>query len=211
MSKLRTMAIALACFGATSANAANIVLNGGFEDTASSTPTYGSNLVPNGTWSVFNSLAGTWSSTAGIEVRNNVAGAAFEGVKYVELDVYGNTKIQQTLRTVVNQQYELSFWYSPREGTSAATNGVTWAFGGNSGSVIGPAGVSSGNQWAGFTQTFTATSTSTVLSFTGRGNSDGYGTSLDAVSVSAVPEPSDFAMMLAGLAVIGAVVRKRSK
>jgi Protein of unknown function (DUF642) len=209
MKKITGLAMLIGCIGLSSANAANIVVNGSFEDTLTSTATLGSNVVSAGSWSIFNSLTG-WSSTQGIEVRNNAAGAAYDGSKYVELDVYTNTTIAQTLNTVSGQQYELSFWYSPREGQPANTNGVSWAVGGTNGSINGPAGVASGNQWAGFTQTFTATSTSTVLSFTGLGTANGFGTSLDAVSVSAVPEPSDFAMMLAGLAVVGAMVRKRA-
>ena len=48
------------------------------------------------------------------------------------------------------------------------------------------------------------------LSFANRGG-DLFGALLDNVSVTAVPKPSTYALMLAGLAGMGAVVRRRAK
>jgi len=45
--------------------------------------------------------------------------------------------------------------------------------------------------------------------FHGTGRSDSLGGSLDNVSVTAVPEPESYAMMLAGLALMGTIARRR--
>jgi len=63
--------------------------------------------------------------------------------------------------------------------------------------------------WTTFTLNFTAATTgSTVLSFKNSG-SDNVGLLLDNVNVAAVPEPGEWAMMLAGLGIVGFMARRR--
>jgi hypothetical protein len=65
---------------------------------------------------------------------------------------------------------------------------------------------------AGFTlQSFTFTTTGGALSFTNLGPSDNLGLILDNVSVSAVPEPATWAMMLIGFAGLGYAARRRAQ
>ncbi len=52
---------------------------------------------------------------------------------------------------------------------------------------------------------------STRLSFYALGVADTYGGSLDNVVVTSVPEPETFAMLLAGLGLMGAVARRRKQ
>jgi hypothetical protein len=59
-----------------SATTVNLVTNGSFEDTNQA----------NNSWSIYNSVNG-WTSSNGIEIRNNVAGAAQDGKNFVELDI----------------------------------------------------------------------------------------------------------------------------
>ena len=198
MKNLIVAAALIAILG--SAHASNIVVDGGFESVNQA----------NGTWNVYTSIAGwTTTSGSGIEVRNGVAGNAYEGHNYVELDSYDNSAMAQTLTTQAGAQYTLSFEYSARTGVAASSNPISVYWDGN---LLGTADLDgtaqSGNVWNLYTYTVTGTG-SDVLKFAAGGTNDSVGGSLDAVSVSAVPEPSTTAMMFAGLALIGFSLRKR--
>jgi hypothetical protein len=68
---------------------------------------------------------------------------------------------------------------------------------------------SNNNQgWASNSFTFVAAETSTSLFFAG-GYNAGHYIGLDNVSVTAVPEPETYAMMLAGLGALGFMGRRR--
>ena len=99
---------------ARSANA-DFLINGNFEAPVITNPSY----------SIFTTIPG-WTSTtgAGIEIQNHVAGAPIEGDQFVELDSDNNSNMFQDVATVVGQSYHLSFYYSPRPGISAASNGI---------------------------------------------------------------------------------------
>ena len=180
----------------------DLIVNGSFED----------NLMANGNWSIFSSLNG-WSAGAnGVELRNNIAGTALAGVNFVELDTTANSSISQTVSTVNGQWYALSFNYSNRADTAVDTNGLSWSFGSAGGTAPALPAVTGDHSWATFNTLVQATSSSTVLNFAALGNSDGLGTSLDKVSLTtAVPEPQTYALMLAGLAAVGFVARRRAK
>lgn len=179
----------------------NIVVNGSFEDTDAAT----AGIQPQATssWGVYASLPG-WTSTNGIEVRNANAGTAQDGVDFLELDVYQNSTISQTLSTVAGHLYNISFWYAPRIlGVNAgSTNDIAVIWNGST--LATETGNTAG--WVHYSYNVTAQGND-VLSFAGVGTSDGAGGSLDNVSVSAVPEPG--ALSLAGLALLGAGAARR--
>lgn len=177
----------------------NLLINGSFEDTAMST----------NAWSNFSGVSGWTAGAAGVEVRNNVAGTALDGSRFVELDTYANSSISQTISTVAGQWYSLSFAYSNRIDTAVSTNGLSWSFGSASGTAAVQAQISGDNHWQLFSTQVQAQGSSMTLSFAATGTSDGLGTSLDKVSVSAVPEPQSYALMLAGLAAVGFVAMRR--
>lgn len=212
--------IALAALAAVSVGASaatNLVADGSFEQITQ---------VGANSWALVNQAtltadegAGGWAVTtvgggaAGLEVRDNVAGAAQAGVNYVELDGAENDKISQTLATVAGQTYNISFWFSDRTNVAGASEG--WALSAGSYTAGIPGGgfnTSGGNQWQHFTGSFVATSSSTVFSLWGTGTSDSYGTSIDNISVtSAVPEPTTMGLFAAGLAVLGLSARRRKQ
>ena len=174
----------------------NLITNGSFE----------SNAVGNGSYSIVGSTAGWTVGPNGLEIRNNVAGSAFSGGNYVELDTTANSWISQTLNTVAGATYTLSFSYANRpDFRSAASNGIDWSIGGLGGLV----GNNTTTTWQTLTTTFTGTGSPMTLRFAAAGISDSYGTSLDNVSVTAVPEPQSLALMLAGLGAMGLVLRRR--
>lgn len=188
-----TLALTLVAVGA---QAQSIVTNGSFE----------ANSQANGTWAIYNNLTG-WTGDDNIELRNNVAGRAQDGVNYVELDTTANQSMMQTV--VGTGLYELSFWYSARQGRAAGDSGLSFSFGSLSGSVLeNVAGASSGNSWMQYTGLVNLTG-ETTLNFSAIGRSSSYGGSLDNVSVTAVPEPGTYALMLAGLGAVAFMARRR--
>ena len=137
-----------------------------------------------------------------------MAGNAQQGSNYVELDTNNNSGMFQTVNAGYGW-YQLSFWYSARERVAAGSNGLGFTFGNLSGQVLtNVAGAPSGNVWQQYTG-LVLLNGATSLMFYGTGRSDSLGGSLDNVSVTAVPEPESYAMMLAGLALMGTIARRR--
>jgi len=198
MKSLITALALIAAPAITLAAQPNLLINGSFED----------NAVANGKWNVFTNISGWTSTGAGIEVRNNIVGSAIDGVKFVELDSYSNSGMFQTVGTSVGSSYNFSFSFANREGTAAATNGLDWTVDG--GKTWNAAPTLNSSKWADFSTSFIASSASTVIGFRATGTNDALGTSLDKVSLTtAVPEPESYALMLAGLAAVGFVARRR--
>lgn len=199
----------------------NLVVDGSFEST----------VLPSGTWGFYdaaNPLAG-WTASTGvgdaIEVRHDVVGHALDGHNFVELDSqFHNSGMSQVLNTVAGQTYSLSFYYSNRADSTGycdpnqfagciipvSSNGLGYNLGHGLVSLAAqPVNTTAENQWVHYTTTFKASGL-TTLSFVALGTSDSFGSSLDMVSVTAVPEPSSLALMLAGLAAAG-LCRRRSR
>jgi len=195
---LVALAVATSAFGA---QATNLVTNGSFESTVQGSGTYG----------VYTTLPGwdTWS----VEVRNNVAGIAQDGANFVELDTTKNSSISQNISIATAGAYQLSFWYDsrPDNGTLPTdTNLLAWTFGANSGSILNNWTTDVQGDWTNYTGTFNLAAGLVGLSFAAGGTSDSYGGSLDNVSVTLVPEPESYAMLLAGLGLMGAIARRRT-
>ena len=200
MHKLLLAAVLAASVGAAHAGTTNLVVDGSFED----------QLQAAGSWTVYSAING-WTTVggSGIEVRNQVAGNAFDGANYVELDSTSNSAMAQTLTTVAGAQYSLSFAYAARAGVSAGSNPIEVLWNGLSlATVTANGNGQSGNAWQLFDYVVTGSGSDT-LGFRAVGVSDSYGGSLDAVTVTAVPEPSTYAMMFAGLVAIGFSLRGR--
>jgi len=178
---------------------ANLLVNGSFEADAQAA----------GTWNIYPSLTG-WTGLNNIELRNNVAGQASDGVNFVELDTNSNNSMYQSINTVLGQVYTLSFDYSGREGVAANSNPIKAFWGNEFLTQAKSTGVgNSGNNWTNLTFEVIGTGGIVNLKFSAVGTSDSFGGSLDNVILTAVPEPSTYGMMLAGLALIGFTAGRR--
>jgi Protein of unknown function (DUF642)/PEP-CTERM motif len=189
----------------TSASAANSVINGGFEApsiadpcciTSPSVPIPGWTVTPN-----VNIVNGTFSSTAG--------NLAFEGNQYLDLIGEGGTGgISQSIATILGQVYYVSFAYSHNLfGSAIASASASYSIGGLNGTISHSTGSTSNLDWRQFSGSFVGTGAPTVVSFTNLTGGRNEGVLLDAINVSAVPEPATWAQLLLGFAVLGGVLR----
>jgi hypothetical protein len=207
MRHLRLLALIAPLFAVGTAHAAtNLITNGSFEEDL----TFG-----NGGFATYSTYSGWDVGSNGLELRNNVAGTAEDGGTFAELDTSANSWIAQTVSTVVGQEYLLTFYYAARAGVDAASNEIDVAVSDTSTgtatySYTGDGTASTSLTWVEETISFVASSTATTITFAAAGTSDSLGGALDNVVLSAVPEPSGWAMLLAGLGMMGFIARRRA-
>lgn len=174
-----------------------LLVNGGFE----------ANHQAAGTWANYNSLTGWTGGEHGIELRNNVDGVAAQGVNFVELDTNKNSSMTQSVQTVLGQHYTLTFQFENRPGVAISSQGLSVDWGGVE---IAHVNNSLHGAWETRTYSLIGDGSAMKLKFIATGTSDSYGSSLDNVSLTtAVPEPETYAMLLAGLGLVGVVARRR--
>ena len=230
-----TLALAAAtALSALSAQAANLVVNGGFEATTNGKGQLGFNTNATG-WTNVNGYTflyapGSVDSSGAIGEFGNVSmwgtnnggPNAFPnsptGGNFIAFDgAFKVTPLQQTIvGLVVGQKYDLGFdWGAAQQFgfTGATTDQWQVSLGNETHSTAVVSNVSHGfSGWVHQTFTFTAASASEVLSFLAVGTPNGVPpfALLDGVTLAAaVPEPSSWALMLGGFAVVGFIARRR--
>ena len=194
---------ALALLASTSwAAGPNLVTNGGFESSTFS-----------GTFTTFaagsTDLTGWTIGQDSVDLINTYWAPASGSYS---LDLSGNYDgtISQSLATVIGQKYVVSFDMAanPDEHGDAEkfmqvglSQQPIYSF-----SSLGYTHNSMG--WTTKAFSFVATATNSTLHFASLADSAG-GVALDNISVTAVPEPETYAMLLAGLGLMGAIARRR--
>lgn len=221
--------------------ATNLVTNGGFETVAASLAgtsfEFGASYAGRSTavtgWTSANASAynvlfnASNAGSVGASTRwgdtneylwNYTGGTATTGNNFVALD--GDSTVRGALTQMINgltvgQTYALTFdWaagqFRTRDG--ATTEQLQVGFGN---SVFNTSVISNANHgfsgWRSASTTFTATSTSQLLSFLSIGTPNGLPpvALLDNVSLTAVPETSTWIMMILGFGMVGGAVRRR--
>ncbi len=217
---LKTVVVA-AALAAGSAHA-NLIVNGSFEAT-----------LVNGPWKQVSAIEGWTSSVAGNSAFEIQKGAlqggwaefndyAADGIQFLELNTESFTSVSQTIATGGEGRYSLSFAFSGRPGTkNNATSKMNVYWGDiklNDGPLIGH----TKGDWSYFSiDELIAVGPSTTLRFESFGPvaAPTYGSYLDAVQLdfhgaaaktsADVPEPGSIALVLLGLAGLGAASRRR--
>lgn len=202
------LCVGVALLAPASLSAAELLTNGGFEAPVVGGPcciTSPPTVIPGWTATPdVNVVNGTFASSAG--------NLAKEGNQYLDLvgQANGGT-ISQSFTTVVGQLYALNFWYSHNlfSGLPAAEARLSAAM--LSDNIRHTGGNNSNLAWQYYSNSFTATSTSTTLTFVNTVGGQNEGVLLDAVSVMAVPEPETWAMLILGFGLLGAGMRRRNR
>lgn len=202
---LTTAAASCVIVGASAAGATDLITNGNFESPTNS----GVNIFDVGStgltgWTVVGPGGANIAQQA-----NGVGGITAPGsTQYLDLTgtndgsgLYGG--VSQLINTTAGQNYVLTFDVGNYSNQTSQV-GVTAQAGSTSNtfSVNAPL---SGYNWVSESLPFTATSSSTEITLTGTAGY--YYTGLADVSISGVPEPATWAMMLFGLGSLGAVLR----
>lgn len=216
MKKLLTAFAIVGAMHATTAAANNVVVNGGFENfengwTISTVGNGFALAIATYIWepveqTLYVSLFGSPGSL-GLPGDSTTAGWLGCGLSTGCTPGVNEASFSQTLNTVAGQRYNLSFSLGAAYGSGDHGSGTVDVFW--NGVQIG------GQSFAGTLDTPFGTSYQ-VSNLLAKGNdvlqfrtSSGNLIGLDEVSVSAVPEPTTFAMALAGLAVLG--LRRKAK
>jgi hypothetical protein len=201
----------------------NLIQNGSFEEFAVCAHKSCTTVLGGETYLTLGDrqLTGWEAGDNGVELRNNLFGAAQSGNYFVELDTTKNSSISQKVNITSAGSYLLSFWYAARPDNGnmpAGTDQIAWGFGNGedaSGTVLKSYKKVGATTWTQFSQVFTFEKAGKVeLAFSAKGASDSFGGSLDNVSltnITPVPEPESYAMLIAGLGLMAAIARRRKQ
>jgi len=205
---LGTMALAGSALATAPASATNIIVNGSFEDpTASGAYQTITGIGPD--------VLPGWSIDLGnIDLVVQPPYAAYLGSQSLDLVGTGVStgQISQQFATVIGQLYNLTFAYTNNTDNPGSVFSASYSVSGTplTGTVFDSGSTASSQDWEVFSGYFTAASLFTTLTFADISGVGNQGLFLDAVSVSAAPEPATWAMMILGFGFVGAAMRRKS-
>ena len=199
----KLIAITALALMATTSQAATIV-NGSFESGSFTAAGFDTLAAGN------TSITGWTIGGAGVDWIGNYWQAS-NGNRSIDLSALSAGSLSQSFSTVIGQRYNVKFDLAgnPDGGPALKQMVVTindvdaatfdFTTGATSRANMG---------WIGNQYNFTATSTSSTLKFTSLTQTPS-GPALDNVSISAVPEASTWALLIAGFGMVGVSARRR--
>ncbi len=208
-----TLASAALGLGCASASAANLIVNGSFEDPVIGSPFF-SFVTPTG-WSKGGSAGDASIWRVGYVDGGGTVTVAGEGSQFVTMGggfaATGTTTWSQTVSGLSGgTTYQLDFKIAG-EGICCGTQSVLVDFVGSStaGQTFTATSASDNywKSWSDESMLFVAGGSSVTVQFTYTGQ---YDMGLDDVRLAvAVPEPATYALLIAGLGLVGGVARRR--
>ncbi|CAM3290694.1 hypothetical protein SPAN111604_14870 [Sphingomonas antarctica] len=214
----KTMIIAAAVFAVPATAATNLIGNGGFESPGAPNGGYLQGFGGNtdGFWTVTGNDVLVLNTNY---VENGITFNAFEGSNALDITGSGNTGpadgLYQDVATVAGRSYNLSFALgngsdAPQGATYLLPSSIGLTIGGGVAQNFTNAAISpNGINWAIQNYRFTATGSTTRVAFTNNTPGGDNYAGLDAVSLTAVPEPASWALMLGGFGLMGGAMRRR--
>jgi hypothetical protein len=194
----------LSALCSASANA-NLIINGGFEEDST-----GSALGGGNGWKYYDSADVSGWGGSNLELWGTLGIDSYEGDYHAELNSHGQQNgvwsISQTFDTLAGQSYDLFFAYGARlanaseslESFSVEVDGLYYELDDH---VVG--------NWSTYSDSFVADDDTATLTFSSIAQHKWtYGNFLDAVKISAVPEPSSLALLALGFLGL-AIARKK--
>jgi hypothetical protein len=225
----RTVAAVCALGTAMGANAANLIVNGGFENPV--TPPGGVTIYGAGDniggWTVTGPASNAVMTVSTSYVEPAVSFPAHSGLASLDLTASGNTLtggVRQAVNLVVGAQYELKFWFANTAGVSAAggfndfyllPSSVRLGVTGQSDQIFtnDVTMLPSTSNWLEYTFSFTAAEVNTLISFVNNTGGPDSAALLDDVSLelvaAPVPEPASWALLIVGFGLVGAGLRRK--
>ena len=210
---------------ATTAQAVELIVNGGFEvnrPVAGGTINYSGAAGPTGWAHVGRTV--TALDTAYTEGPT----VFFAHTGNVSMDLTGPSNtgptsgLAQTVATSTGQFYRLSFWLGNAQSTAVQSynlaSSLTLQIDGGMATTFSNADITSnGNNWRQFSHDFAAAGALTTITFRNATPLTDNQTGLDDVSLTAlavqpavVPEPTTWALMIGGFGLVGAALRRRA-
>jgi choice-of-anchor C domain-containing protein len=212
MKKAFIAAAVLAAGLCSGAARADVVTNGSFEFGINNPASGSFETIPGASSS---SITG-WTVVGSVDWINGYWQAS-DGTHSVDMNGLALGGVQQSITTVIGQAYRLTFDLSANPDhldskpdsrqLQAAAGAISGFFNYN---FDVPPNSHSNMNWASYFLDFTATSTTTLLSFNSTsGQNCCFGPALDNVAVTAIPEASTWAMMILGFAGVGFMAYRR--
>jgi hypothetical protein len=192
-----------------SAHASTVIADGGFEAAGGGNVYFAGQSIDGGSWNVTN-------GAVYIDTLDPYVYAGSNSVNLTLANLYVPNSLEQTLTTTVGQTYTVNFWANSDSANTFSLTENGSALTGSPTSIVDngfPGTITNSSLFVDYTGEFTATSTTTDLTFTATGDpiigsTDG-SVMIDDVGISATPEPGSIVLTLTGMIGLGLLAARK--